>query len=198
MAAGARRRMAATDEGPGSSRRRRCGSHVRGRRTAWLRGWRAAGQLGGCRRGRQRPSRSAPRSVTSWYSARELAHRPTGTSPSPRPRGRGKPAPSGLMSWRPDGGSLVVEQRLDKPRVYHVHWAGAHTSEGADGLRQQSRPDDFRLRSAVAVERGRRRRRRAPDASAASEPEAGAASATCPARTDPGARRRKRRNSRTG
>jgi hypothetical protein len=30
------------------------------------------------------------------------------------------------------GGSLVVEQRLEKPRVYHVHWAGTHTSEGAD------------------------------------------------------------------
>ena len=26
------------------------------------------------------------------------------------------------------GGSLVVEQRLENPRQFHVHWAGAHTS----------------------------------------------------------------------
>ena len=45
--------------------------------------------------------------------------------------------PQQTCTLRPDvmtagGGSLVVEQRLEKPRVYHVHWAGTHTSEGAD------------------------------------------------------------------
>jgi hypothetical protein len=29
------------------------------------------------------------------------------------------------------GGSLVVEQRLQSPRMYHVHWAGLRTSDGA-------------------------------------------------------------------
>lgn len=30
-----------------------------------------------------------------------------------------------------DGGSLVVEQRFDSSRIYHVHWAGGRTSDGA-------------------------------------------------------------------
>ena len=29
------------------------------------------------------------------------------------------------------GGSLVVEERIQQPRMFHVHWAGAHTSEGS-------------------------------------------------------------------
>jgi hypothetical protein len=30
-----------------------------------------------------------------------------------------------------DGGSLVVEQRFNDPHIYHVHWAGGRTSDGA-------------------------------------------------------------------
>jgi hypothetical protein len=30
-----------------------------------------------------------------------------------------------------DGGSLVVEQRYDGASIYHVHWAGGRTSNGA-------------------------------------------------------------------
>ena len=30
-----------------------------------------------------------------------------------------------------EGGSLVVEQRFDDSHIYHVHWAGGRTSEGA-------------------------------------------------------------------
>lgn len=30
-----------------------------------------------------------------------------------------------------DGGSLVVEQRFDNAHIYHVHWAGGRTSDGA-------------------------------------------------------------------
>ncbi len=29
------------------------------------------------------------------------------------------------------GGSLVVEERLDHPRAFRVHWAGGHTTSGA-------------------------------------------------------------------
>jgi hypothetical protein len=28
------------------------------------------------------------------------------------------------------GGSLVVEERFQPPRMFHVHWAGARTGEG--------------------------------------------------------------------
>ena len=45
----------------------------------------------------------------------------------------GQAAPTCVL--RPDvmtsgGGSLVVEQRLQSPRAYRVHWAGARTSDG--------------------------------------------------------------------
>ena len=45
-------------------------------------------------------------------------------------------SPATTCSLRPEvmaseGGSLVVEQRFQQPRTFHVHWAGAHTSEGA-------------------------------------------------------------------
>ncbi len=44
-------------------------------------------------------------------------------------------AASTTCNLRPDvmaagGGSLVVEQRFDHRRVFQVHWAGAHTSQG--------------------------------------------------------------------
>jgi hypothetical protein len=46
--------------------------------------------------------------------------------------------PTGRCTLQPDvmasgGGSLVVEQRLDHPgsRTFRVHWAGAHTGNGA-------------------------------------------------------------------
>jgi hypothetical protein len=44
-------------------------------------------------------------------------------------------SPAATCSLRPEvmaseGGSLVVEERLQQPRAFHVHWAGAHTSEG--------------------------------------------------------------------
>ena len=45
-------------------------------------------------------------------------------------------SPAATCSLRPGvmasgGGSLVVEERLQRPRTFQVHWAGAHTSEGA-------------------------------------------------------------------
>jgi hypothetical protein len=45
-------------------------------------------------------------------------------------------APTATCVLKPDvmtsgGGSLVVEQRLQSPRMYHVHWAGLRTSDGA-------------------------------------------------------------------
>jgi hypothetical protein len=44
-------------------------------------------------------------------------------------------APARTCNLRPDvmasgGGSLVVEERLQSPRTFNVHWAGGHTSEG--------------------------------------------------------------------
>jgi hypothetical protein len=44
--------------------------------------------------------------------------------------------PAVTCTLRPDvmasgGGSLVVEERIQPPRMFHVHWAGAHTSEGS-------------------------------------------------------------------
>jgi hypothetical protein len=44
--------------------------------------------------------------------------------------------PTATCTLRPEvmavaGGSLVVEERNDKPRTYRVHWAGNHTSPGA-------------------------------------------------------------------
>jgi hypothetical protein len=43
--------------------------------------------------------------------------------------------PAATCSLRPDimaaeGGSLVVEQRLQSPRTFQVHWAGGRTSTG--------------------------------------------------------------------
>ena len=43
--------------------------------------------------------------------------------------------PAATCSLRPaimaaEGGSLVVEQRLQSPRTFQVHWAGIRTSTG--------------------------------------------------------------------
>ena len=43
--------------------------------------------------------------------------------------------PAVTCNLRPDvmaagGGSLVVEERFQPPRMFHAHWAGARTSEG--------------------------------------------------------------------
>lgn len=44
-------------------------------------------------------------------------------------------APSAMVS---EGGSLVVEQRLDSAKMYRVHWAGGHTSDGVTDCGQSA------------------------------------------------------------
>ena len=67
---------------------------------------------------------------------------------------------------RPDvmvsaGGSLVVEERFAGKRMYRVHWAGQHTSNGEYDCGSGRRPAGLPQRPSVADQRRRRPRRAA-------------------------------------